>query len=145
MKFSDLGREQWKELAPFVDTCLLPITGLTGKEQPWEATEALERLRDVLDLIETPYKGRVATYPAIHYTDDSPLFVSCVDRICGNLKQSGFGYVVVATATMEIKRLGFSEADLVLGPDAAADNLTGEKRAAAQSIEAMWSDRSIGK
>ncbi|MGO4375464.1 DUF2487 family protein, partial [Paenibacillus sp. MCAF20] len=67
MKFSEIEKEQWEELRPYLDTCLLPVTGMDGSEQPYEATEWLERLRDIMDLIEIPFKGRVVTYPACHY------------------------------------------------------------------------------
>ncbi|WJH37540.1 YpiF family protein [Paenibacillus sp. CC-CFT747] len=67
VKFSEIREEQWKDLQPYLDTCLLPITGLTGTESPWMTTEALEMLRDIMDLVENPYKGRLVTYPALHY------------------------------------------------------------------------------
>ena len=67
MKFSDIEEQNWEQLAPYLDTCLLPLTGLDGTEKPWQATNALEKLRDFLDLIEIPFRGRIVTYPAAHY------------------------------------------------------------------------------
>ena len=57
--------------ATYLDTCLLPVTGLTGKESPVEAGDRLEQLRDLLDLLEIPYHGRTVTYPAWHYAEDA--------------------------------------------------------------------------
>ena len=67
MKFSDIDKEQWPELKPYLDTVLLPVTGLSGDEQPWEATRGLEKLRDLIDAVEIPFHGRVVIYPAYHY------------------------------------------------------------------------------
>jgi 23S rRNA (pseudouridine1915-N3)-methyltransferase len=96
MKFSDVMKDQWDALQPYLDTCLLPVTGLTGSEQPWQATEALEKLRDALDLIEIPYKGRVVTYPALHYVDGADLSVQ-INTLASRLKEAGFSYVIVLT------------------------------------------------
>ncbi|MDQ6418211.1 DUF2487 family protein [Paenibacillus sp. LHD-117] len=115
MKFSEIEKERWDELAPYLDTCLLPVTGLTGKESPYEATEQLERLRDMLDLVEIPFKGRVVTYPACHYVADGPEKDDSIARLVEGLRQSGFTYIIVATAKQE---LDFSRAgaDIVLRP-----------------------------
>jgi 23S rRNA (pseudouridine1915-N3)-methyltransferase len=96
MKFSDISKEEWQDLQPYLDTCLLPVTGLTGREQPWEATEALEKLRDALELIEIPYKGRVVTYPALHYVDDKEISTQ-LDTLSSRIKEAGFTFVIVVT------------------------------------------------
>ena len=67
MKFSEVEEATWSELSPYFDTCLIPYTGLSGKVCPIEATEALARLRDFMDLVEIPFKGRIITYPAVQY------------------------------------------------------------------------------
>lgn len=100
MKFSEIRQAQWQELKPYLDTCLLPVTGLDGSEEPWQAGDNLERLRDLLDLIEVPYHGRVVTYPAYHYTDDEQIEAS-LSRICQRLKESGFRYVIIALLNAE--------------------------------------------
>ncbi|MBP1994750.1 DUF2487 family protein [Paenibacillus eucommiae] len=96
MKFSDINETEWTDLQPYLDTCLLPVTGLTGMEQPWQATEALEQLRDALELIEIPYKGRVVTYPALHYLEGVDM-AEQVNKLSSRLKSAGFTYVVVLT------------------------------------------------
>ncbi|SFE90814.1 Protein of unknown function [Paenibacillus algorifonticola] len=115
MKFSDVQEEQWDELRPYLDTCMLPVTGMSGEEQPYEATAALERLRDVMDLIEIPFKGRVVTYPALHYIR-SHNFSDMINDVCASLRDSGFRYIIVATASDKLD-LATIQADLLLGPD----------------------------
>lgn len=98
MKFSDIDEAQWSELKPYLDTCVLPITGLVGDEAPWQAVEGLERLRDMLDLVEQPFKGRVVTYPALHYTPgDWAQTAAFVDKLSLQLKQEHFRYVIVVS------------------------------------------------
>lgn len=116
MKFSEIKQEGWGELKPYLDTCILPVTGLTGLEEPWEATMALESLRDVLDLLEIPYKGRMVTYPAAHFYYEDHKFVDNISKICTNLKQVGFKYVIIVTIHETIELLQYHAVDLVIGP-----------------------------
>lgn len=98
MKFNDIARERWAELAPYMDTCLVPVTGLTGKEAPWKATDALEQLRDAMEGLEKRYVGRMVTYPAFHYISGTQA-TEQLEGLCRNLKESaGFTYVVLITA-----------------------------------------------
>lgn len=101
MKFSDIREEDWLSLQPYLDTCLLPVTGLTGTEPPWQATNRLERLRDLLDLVEGPFRGRVVTYPALQYLPATELAPE-IDRLCRNLKQAGFRHCLVALPDAEL-------------------------------------------
>ena len=95
MKFSEIAKEKWQELRPYLDTCLLPVTMLDGTEEPWQAADRLEELRDVLDLVEIPFMGRVVTYPAFHYADAEAL-ENALAKLCGRLKDMGFVYLIVA-------------------------------------------------
>lgn len=136
MKFSDLSKEQWDELQPYLDTCLLPITGLSGEEAPWEAVVALERLRDVMDLIEQPYGGRVVTYPAVQYaaSNDEAELQRTVNGICERLKKHHFSHVIVVTANEAFEHVTFSAADLVI----TSKQATNEAEAISGLIESMW-------
>ncbi|WP_042162384.1 DUF2487 family protein [Paenibacillus gorillae] len=116
MKFSDIAADQWEELKPYLDTCLLPVTGMTGTEQPYEATQALEKLRDVMDLIELPFKGRVVTYPALHYIEETDKSAT-VEKLCARMKGIGFKFVIVVSAA-EQTDLNCPSADLLFAPDA---------------------------
>lgn len=113
MKFSEIDVQQWDELQPYLDTCLLPVTGMNGSESPPEATQCLEDLRDIMDLVEIPFKGRVVTYPACHYTSDDQ---SSLEGWTAALKGIGFKYVILITANPRLRLLG-RNADLVIAPD----------------------------
>jgi 23S rRNA (pseudouridine1915-N3)-methyltransferase len=95
MKFSDIKQEQWAELKPYLDTVVLPVTGLTGSEEPWQATHGLEQLRDLLDSIEEPFRGRVVIYPAFHYITDMKLDEQ-LKILSEQLRTIGFNYVIIA-------------------------------------------------
>ncbi|MFS0722629.1 DUF2487 family protein [Paenibacillus sp. 1P07SE] len=115
MKFSELTEAQWQENGMYYDTCLLPVTGLTGGGNPLETTTALEKLADAIDLIEQPFKGRVVIYPACHYwgAEDKPM----LERLCSELKRSaGFKYVILVSA-IHLPLPGTEQADLVVIPD----------------------------
>ncbi|MCS7462491.1 YpiF family protein [Paenibacillus doosanensis] len=142
MKFSDVEQGAWESLKPYVDTCLLPVTGMTGKEQPWEATRALEQLRDALDCFEIPYKGRVLTYPAFHYIEGEE-GRELVATMCGRLKDN-FPYVVLVSADGRLAELGEirgADKTFILTPGELAENLAEIKRHIAEQLQHLWSGR----
>jgi hypothetical protein len=102
-------------------------------ESPAEATQALEDLRDIMDGIEIPFKGRVVTYPACHYTGEKEAH-AIVNQLCASLKRIGFRYIIVVSA--RLTNLVPASADLVFAP-----NETGEVPSAeqiGQAIRSMW-------
>src|SRR5690554_2832184 len=113
MKFSDIKKEQWSELKPYLDTILLPVTCLSGSEEPWEATIALEELRDLIDAVEVPFRGRVVVYPAYHYTTVSILEES-LRELCNRMRTIGFVYVIIAIRADEILTTPNDYCNLVL-------------------------------
>lgn len=116
MKFNDIAAQEWTELKPYLDTCLLPVTGLTGYEDPMQVTTALEHLRDVMEVIEIPYKGRVVTYPALHYIAGTGSSEQ-LDGIVHQLKKSGFRYIIVLTLYAEAINWKSDETDLLIVVD----------------------------
>lgn len=107
MKFSELTAEQWKEWGPYLDTCILPVTGLSGLESPVEAVERLERLRDWLDGVEIPFHGRTVTYPAYHFTGASepePADIELLDKVCGRPGEQGFAYIVIVSQAVRLRQ-----------------------------------------
>ncbi|GAA4843766.1 hypothetical protein GCM10023310_22050 [Paenibacillus vulneris] len=142
MKFSDVESASWEELRPYVDTCLLPVTGLTGSEQPWEATQALEKLRDALDCFEIPYKGRVLTYPAFHYIEGEE-GKQLLINVCERLKQS-FPYLILVSASNEIQLPESGEAfDLafILTPDQFGESSAEVKQNIASQLQSLWAQK----
>ncbi|WP_068785278.1 DUF2487 family protein [Paenibacillus phocaensis] len=136
MKFSEIEASAWEELRPYLDTCLIPVTGLTGLEQPYEVTEKLERLRDVLDWVEIPFKGRVVTYPSYQYqTVEMP---QAINDLCRNVKASGFAYAIVVSADFEWSDEALPDADLLVtlrrfAPDS-KEGAAGRVKAAVQEL-----------
>lgn len=114
MKFSEIESSTWEELRPYLDTCLIPVTGLTGNEQPFEVTLKLEQLRDVMDWVEQPFKGRMVTYPSFQYGREE--ISQDVNEICHRVKQSSFSYAVVISAEVELTEEMLPHADLILTP-----------------------------
>lgn len=114
MKFSDIEQEKWQGLKPYLDTAVLPITGLTGLESPDEATMQLELLRDWLDSVEQPFNGRIVTYPAYHFVA-SPLQQDGLNSLIENFKLQGFKHVVAVTAkhNLALERYPF---DAIIAP-----------------------------
>ncbi|MCD1260249.1 DUF2487 family protein [Paenibacillus athensensis] len=142
MKFSDIKEEEWEGLRPYLDTCLLPVTGLSGAEAPWRTTGALEQLADVLELLELPYKGRVVTYPALHYSRTAAA-EDQADEVCRELKDGGFAYVVIVTSDQAAASWQVEHADLLIYVDPAqlAGDRTGAKAEAANRIQQLWRGR----
>ncbi|WP_128894422.1 DUF2487 family protein [Longirhabdus pacifica] len=135
MKFSEIESEQWESLKPYLDTCLLPLGGLHGSESPIEVITALEKLRDVLDIVEVPYKGRVVTYPAIQYQwHEEVTFVQMVDQICHQLKQQ-FTFVIVVTADEKIENMQFAHADMLVSSKHLDNPM---KEEILQSVQQLW-------
>ncbi|WP_334071565.1 MULTISPECIES: DUF2487 family protein [Paenibacillus] len=114
MKFSDIEPGTWEELRPYLDTCLIPVTGLTGKERPNEVVEALEKLRDVLDWVESPFHGRVVTYPSFQYGEEE--MMPHINEVCRRVKRSGFMYAIVISGRLELRREQLPDADLLISP-----------------------------
>lgn len=139
MKFSEIEQNKWEALQPYLDTCLLPVTGLDGREQPWEATRKLEELRDVMDCLEKPFHGRVVTYPAMHYLFDE----SCENRVqglCAMLKETGFKYVIVVTGYPEYTAWNLPSADLLIGvnPAEMQENMDSIREDIGKRVRQMW-------
>lgn len=139
MKFSDIEQANWSEIKPFVDTCLLPVTGLTGYEEPWQVSDCLARLRDALAVLETPFQGRIVTYPAYHYMRDERA-AAIVNEICKNVKKAGFTYVIVLTTLEEVSQWTLPEVNYILHIDPiqfAAEKQEKNKQLA-QMMTALW-------
>lgn len=114
MKFSEIKKEEWLALKPYLDTCLLPVTGLSGSESPVEAADRLEQLRDVLDLLELPYRGRTVTYPALHYIEAGSEAQQQLAEIMRRIRETGFRYVIIVSIIEEWDEITIDGADLVI-------------------------------
>ncbi len=134
MKFSEISSEEWLDLQPYLDTCLLPVTGLVGSEQPHEATTALEQLRDIMDLIEIPYKGRVVTYPAFHFYEES-LASGMLTEVCSKLRRTGFKHIIIVAPKRDLLSQHCGE-DFLLQPE--SDGSLPSKSEVANWMRSLW-------
>lgn len=117
MKFSELNDEQWADLQPYLDTCLLPVTGLTGEERPPEATAKISAAGDWLYPLETAFRGRTVTLPAYHYADPADEGdLARLERYCAALKGTGYRFLIVVTGWEAIAAAPLPSADLIVGP-----------------------------
>ncbi|GAA0403328.1 DUF2487 family protein [Paenibacillus motobuensis] len=137
MKFSEIESSAWEELRPYLDTCLIPVTALAGTERPFEVTGKLERLRDIMDCIEIPFKGRVVTYPAFQYGDTQ--IAELINEVCRNIKLSGFKYAIVMSADATWTTEALADADLIVTAQAFPGYKTPEgAEQIRQAVQALW-------
>ncbi|WP_161793413.1 DUF2487 family protein [Cohnella kolymensis] len=134
MRFSEIDEAGWAELQPFLDTCLLPISGLTGGETPAEATELAAKTGDWLAPLEQAFTGRTVTVPAFHYYSGDVDDKQRLNRLCGQLKKLGYRYVIVVCGRPN----GFADvsADLIIQP-VREDELPDEQRLR-KEIADLW-------
>ncbi len=137
MKFSELSEETWAELQPYLDTCLLPVSGLTGSEAPWEAKERMLRTGDWLAPLEQAFHGRTVTLPAYHYDRAGEDAAERLNALCARLKaDGGFRYVVVVCGQAGGVPDRVDEADLRVQP--AGDGDEPDETALRQAVSALW-------
>jgi 23S rRNA (pseudouridine1915-N3)-methyltransferase len=138
MKFNEIEKTSWEELQPYLDTCLLPLTGLTGEESPWHVTENLEKLRDLMDHVELPFKGRVVTYPAVQYFMQEEQIISFVNALCHKLKSSQFKYVIIITADDSLAKLAYQASDLLISNQMLKQDASSTRADIVTQVQEMW-------
>ena len=138
MKFSEIHPNEWEELKPYLDTCLLPLTGLNGEESPWKVTELLEQLRDIMDLVEIPFKGRIVTYPAIQYKTEDEWMITTVNTLCLKLKLDTFKHVIVITADEALAKLEFLESDLFITTNGLTEETSENRARIVSQVQSLW-------
>jgi len=136
MKFSEISEENWAELQPFFDTCLLPVSGLTGTETPWEATERILKTGDWLSPLERAFHGRTVTMPAYHYDQVGGVGSDRLNELVARLKQSGFRYVIVVSGQAGGVPDSVTEASLIVQPSGESD--IPDPDTLRQAVMAMW-------
>jgi hypothetical protein len=135
MKFSEIDENSWPELQPYLDTCLIPLSGLTGEETPWEATEKVARAGQWLAPLEQAFRGRTVTMPAYHYEAGGEEDADRINRLIGQWRGIGFRYVVIVSgqASLMGERLN---ADLIIQPVPGEDEPNAER--ISKSVAALW-------
>lgn len=116
MKFSELDEAGWADLQNYLDTCLLPVSGLRGDEPPWEMTEKAAGAGAWLTPLEQSFKGRTVTLPAYHYYDGGESSADKLRALVAGFRRAGFRYVVIVGGSPGLLR-GDEGADLVVQPE----------------------------
>ena len=114
MRFSEFHEDNWGDLQPYMDTALLPVTGLTGSESPPAAADLVGAAGDWLAPVESAFKGRTVTYPAHHYI--GPGDEGLLNALCDRLKAGGFKHVVVVSGKPGWRSEDVPSADLFAFP-----------------------------
>ncbi|QJD82441.1 DUF2487 family protein [Cohnella herbarum] len=115
MKFSEIDADSWPDLQPYLDTCLIPLSGLKGGEAPWEATEKVARAGQWLSPLEQAFRGRTVTMPAFHYDEEGSAQSDSINRLIAGWKKLGFRYVIVVSG-QALEAGDQLQADLIIQP-----------------------------
>ncbi|WP_373229694.1 DUF2487 family protein [Cohnella sp.] len=115
MKFSEIDENSWPELQNYLDTCLIPVSGLTGGEAPWEATMKVARAGKWLAALERAFHGRTVTMPAFHYVSGSHNDLERLDQLCKQWRANGFRYIIAICGQPLVLSSELS-ADLIFQP-----------------------------
>ncbi|MFC4302856.1 DUF2487 family protein [Cohnella boryungensis] len=137
MKFSEIDPEAWPELQPYLDTCLLPLSGLTGEESPCEAADKIAMTGLWLSPLEEAFRGRTVTMPAFHYESEGPDRIGRLNALISSWKRNGFRYVVLVSG--QPLDLEGAKAELVIRPDAEGDEP--DARSVAKLLADLWRSR----
>ena len=136
MKFSEIDEASWAELQPFLDTCLLPVSGLTGEETPSEAADKAASTGSWLVPLEKSFTGRTVTLPAFHYySRNDELDFERLNQLCRQLKKQGYRYVIAVCGIPK----GLPEdlsADLVIQPD--REDEQPDEDALRKAVSELW-------
>lgn len=135
MKFSEIDPVSWPELQPYLDTCLLPLSGLTGEESPSEAADVIARTGQWLSPIEKAFKGRTVTMPAYHYETGDGSGPERINRLIAAWRRNGFRYVVLVSGQPR-ETFGATDADLFVSPE--AGEAEPDEPAVAKKIADLW-------
>ncbi|BBI33221.1 DUF2487 family protein [Cohnella abietis] len=138
MKFSEIDADSWPELQLYLDTCLIPLSGLTGEESPWEATDKLARVGGWLAPLEQAFRGRTVTMPAFHYDGEGVEHAERLNQLISRWRNNGFRYVIVISG-QPLDWSGHLNADLIIQPNDAEDEPNDQ--AISKQIAELWRAR----
>ncbi len=137
MKFSELDHNGWAELQLYLDTCLLPVTGLTGLESPPEATDKAAKAGEWLSPLESAFRGRTVTLPAYHYYDaEDEEERRKLERYCERVKSTGFRYLAIVSGESGWNGADYPSADLIVAP--ANEGEAPDPEAIRAAVTSLW-------
>jgi hypothetical protein len=98
VKWMTLQKREWQEVAPYVDTLILPLYTLRMQAKQFDV-ERGKQLEQVIDLLEHQCTGRVLWLPAVPVIASPPSvsFSAYMIEWATELVQSGFTYLILLT------------------------------------------------
>ncbi|MCC3376506.1 DUF2487 family protein [Cohnella sp. REN36] len=142
MKFSELDEASWPDLQPFLDTALLPVSGLTALDSPPEAAEKIGRTGDWLSPLEEAFRGRTVTLPASHYDGDPAAGAARLEGLCAAIKRQGYRYVIVVAGGGGWSEAALPSADLIVQPSEPDEQPEPER--IRQAVTTLWKRPAVG-
>ncbi|SFX00220.1 Protein of unknown function [Thermoactinomyces sp. DSM 45891] len=96
MKLYTVDNKEWQQVAPFVDTLILPVASCFIEQK--QVPQSFHRLERVAERVEQGLQGRVFLLPTIvDYGMAPELFRSVIHNTVQSLQKSGFSHLVVLT------------------------------------------------
>jgi hypothetical protein len=142
MKFSELDKEEWFNLQPYLDTCLIPVSGIAGGIAPWEMAELAASAGAWLLPLEKAFAGRTVTLPAYHYYDGSPEAIAGLRRLCAGCREAGFRHVVLVSGIAGLLPED-AGADLCIQPQASGE--MPDPEALHHAMTGLWTKSRSGR
>jgi len=97
MRWKHMNENEWKEVAAFVDTLLIPIHSLQLRDKMVGAKQS-RLIESVAEELERSLTGRILLLPSISYIGQNPdVFKAYISEIIKEMNQSGFYYLVMVT------------------------------------------------
>lgn len=97
MRLQTVKRQEWQQVAPFVDTLIVPIASflIEQKQLPFQS---FDRMEMVAQRVEQNLQGRVFLLPTIvDYGMAPEMFSSVLRNTIDTFENSGFTHIIVLT------------------------------------------------
>lgn len=95
MRLQTLKRQEWQQVAPFVDTLIVPIASFFI-EQKQLSFQSFDRMEMIAQRVEQSLQGRVFLFPTIvDYGMDPELFSTVIRNTIDTFQNSGFSHIIV--------------------------------------------------
>jgi hypothetical protein len=87
-----MKEEEWKAVAPYVDTLCLPIFPASVRNKELTGSAAARAVK-VAELVEEELKGRLLLMPPLPFSGEMEAFLSYLKSVLKDWKESGFHHI----------------------------------------------------
>lgn len=96
MYYHQITEEQWPSLAPYLDTCVIPVVSLESEDHCWEMKARIGLLKGMQEAVERTFSGRVVIFPEYNDFKGSELGGNDVlQHVITGIKRRGFRYIIL--------------------------------------------------